>query len=286
MLPALVGGARACVPFRRREAEFGPGSSPEINTCLTVCLPFPPRCREANLPSPPTGYILLLSPSPFQPAVATLELTHKNLGQQERAMDPHAQHDLDVGLGRMSLASKPSASTSAPSRVSKQYLHGSAATSGASSSMASTQQQQQQQRSFLPSSAGAGAGAGSRAGGGMSYFGGGGPGGSSSTTKTTTGTGQDRGPLSRLGAVANMQSVSGSASGTGKLDRKMSTDRLNAQVSAGSAGSTQASSRGAAGGVPTVDVGRYDGGLERDERKGRRTMDASDSLNLDSALAG
>jgi aurora kinase len=122
----------------------------------------------------------------------------------------------------------------------------------------------------------------------MSYFGGGGPGGSSSTTKTAGGAGQDRGPLSRLGAVANMQSVSGSASGagTGKLDRKMSTDRLNAQVSAGSAGSTQAGSRGAAGGVPTVDVGRYDGGLERDERKGRRTMDASDSLNLDSALAG
>lgn len=125
----------------------------------------------------------------------------------------------------------------------------------------------------------------------MSYFGGGGagPAGSSSGTKTTTGSnGHDRGPLSRLGAVANMQSVGGSASGagTGKLDRKISTDRLNSQVSAGSAGSTQTSSRGAAGGVPTVDVGRYDGGLERDERKGRRTMDASDSLNLDSALAG
>lgn len=197
-------------------------------------------------------------------------------------MDPRSHHDLDVGLGRMSLASKPSASTSAPSRVSKQYQHGSTTAGTSSSSMASSQQQQQ--RSFLPSSAGAGAG--SRAGGGMSYFGGGGPAGSSSTAKTTGGTAQDRGPLSRLGAVANMQSVNGSGSGTGKLDRKMSTDRLNSQVSAGSAGSAQPSSRGAAGGVPTVDVGRYDGGLERDERKGRRTMDASDSLNLDSALAG
>ncbi|PWN22876.1 kinase-like protein [Microstroma glucosiphilum] len=197
-------------------------------------------------------------------------------------MDPHGHHDLDVGLGRMSLASKPSAS-SAPSRISKQYLHGSTT----STTSSSQQQQQQQQRSFLPSSAGAAAG--SRAGGGMSYFGSGAT-GSSSSTKTTggTGTGQDRGPLNRLGAVANMQSVgtSASASGTGKLDRKMSTDRLNSQVSAGSAGSTQASSRSVAGGVPTVDVGRYDGGLERDERRGRRTMDASDSLNLDSALAG
>lgn len=38
--------------------------------------------------------------------------------------------------------------------------------------------------------------------------------------------------------------------------------------------------------APQVDVGRYDGGLERDERKGRRTGDHPDVLNIDSAAAG
>ncbi|CAO1619729.1 unnamed protein product [Parajaminaea phylloscopi] len=96
-----------------------------------------------------------------------------------------------------------------------------------------------------------------------------------SGSKYAPGTGE-RGPLSRVG-TNNVPSSSSSAAG---LVRKPSVDKLSHQAV------TAAASARAHGGVPAVDVGRYDGGLERDERKGRRTGDHSDVLNVDSAASG
>lgn len=96
--------------------------------------------------------------------------------------------------------------------------------------------------------------------------------GGSSTGKSQTrvvGGGITNLPPSSTGAGAN-------------LLRKPSIDKLNAQSGSVNGGS----SRPPAASVPTIDVGRYDGGLERDERKGRRTGDHPDILNIDSAAGG
>lgn len=88
----------------------------------------------------------------------------------------------------------------------------------------------------------------------------------------------DRGVLGRVGTgvAANMQPGSSNASKTG-MDGKTTINRI---------ATTTSSANGSVRSVPTVDVGRYDGGLERDERKGRRTGEGSDLLSVDSAASG
>lgn len=91
--------------------------------------------------------------------------------------------------------------------------------------------------------------------------------------------GADRGPLARVG-----NNTLSSHPSTAALGRKPSVDKLSHQ--AGPSSKAMSTATAASNGVPCVDVGRYDGGLERDERKGRRTGDHPDVLNIDSAAGG
>lgn len=174
-----------------------------------------------------------------------------------------AERELDGRLEGLNIANGAS---------SKPKPVGSSAASGSSSSAANRMSRQynvpsQMNKPFIP---------GARnplSATSTSYFGSGSTaavGGSSSGKSQTrvVGGGITNLPPSSTGAGAN-------------LLRKPSIDKLNAQ-----SGSVNGSSRPPAASVPMIDVGRYDGGLERDERKGRRTGDHPDVLNIDSAAGG
>lgn len=188
-----------------------------------------------------------------------------------------ASQDLDTKLDRLSIAAGSASSSANPNRISKQYAPGGS-----------------QNKPFIP---GSGMASGSRIGmgGSTSYFGSAaGPAsghGAGSSANGAAGAApvikQERGPLTRVGGgvtnIPTSMSGAGYGSANGRLgggmgERKPSVDRLNAQIAANKAAG--------GGGVPMVDVGRYDGGLERDERKGRRTGEGSELLNVDSAAGG
>lgn len=145
---------------------------------------------------------------------------------------------------------------SAVNRTSKQYV----VKAGGSS-----------HKPFIPGS-GAATGIRSIAASSTSYFTGstGGPSGTSSVNAVKIGGASgERGPLTRVGN----NHLPSSTSLTHGLGKKPSVDKLNQR-------------QRAAPTIPSVDVGRYDGGLERDERKGRRTGDHSEVLDVDSATGG
>lgn len=102
---------------------------------------------------------------------------------------------------------------------------------------------------------------------------------SSTTSAAAAKTSSDRGPLNRVApAITNLPSHKTGSTSSGNKVPSGSSSKGNEPTGPASSGKT----------VPHVDVGTYDGGLERDERKGRRRtgQDVSDLLDVDSAAGG
>ncbi|CAO1616145.1 unnamed protein product [Sympodiomycopsis kandeliae] len=157
--------------------------------------------------------------------------------------------ELDSRLDKLSLAAQQSQSSSLQSGTTSKQYAGS------------------QHRPFMPGS-GSVAGSTNR----TSRIGG-------NTTTSST----ERGPLTRVQGITNLPSSNSShqLNHKGSADKMSSTSRMvsNAAVTKPPSSTSKA--------LPSVDVGKYDGGLERDERKGRRTgQGASELLNVDSAAPG
>lgn len=160
----------------------------------------------------------------------------------------HTREDIDSRLDRLSITAQQQNA----SRMSKQYGTGAG------------------QRPFMPGSGAAGAA--SSAANRTSRIG-----GTNSTASSSSASSSK--PLSRMApGIANVPSSS-------------SSHALSSSSKAGGVGvvrtaPTAPGPKGEGKALPKVDVGTYDGGLERDERKGRRTGQGSELLDVDSAATG